>query len=79
MRWYEEHHGCECVRAAASKGTWDIIAWNDKTVYYIQNKSNVWPGGEEMERIQAAKIPPYAHKHIVRWDDRAREPRFRYV
>lgn len=79
MKWYKDHYGCECIRAGGSKGVFDIVAWNDTNVYFIQNKSNGWPGTEETERIRQAPCPPQCHKHIVRWDDHAREPKMRYL
>lgn len=69
-----ERLGYQCTRSAASKGTWDVIAWDAQGVVFIQSKSNSWPGAAEMELLREAVVPPGARKFIHRWDDGKRLP-----
>lgn len=69
-----EAAGYTCHRAAASKGIYDIVAWNEVGYLHVQVKSNAWPGAVEMEAIREDRLPPNAVRIIHRWDDYAVVP-----
>lgn len=68
--------GYETMRAAGSKGLWDVHAWNARGSLYIQVKSNEWPGAAELRRMSESALPPGAKGVIHRWNDGARAPLF---
>jgi Holliday junction resolvase len=74
-----ESEGYTCIRAAASKGAFDVHAFNGAHGRYIQSKANAWPGAVEMEALQLVSVPPGCSKEVWRWDDRAREPKVRVL
>jgi uncharacterized protein with GYD domain len=69
-----EAMGYEVVRAAASKGAFDLWAIGSKDFIICQVKSNCWPGSVEMETLRAFVAPPNCRKLIHRWRDRQRLP-----
>jgi hypothetical protein len=74
-----EKQGYKTIRAAGSKGDWDIIAWNHQHILFIQVKTRDWPGTEEMERLKQSPCPPAGKKLIYRWITGRREPDVREV
>lgn len=74
-----ESLGYYCLRSAASKGIWDVVAVGPDNVLLIQVKSNDWPGSEEMAAMTAFIVPPRVQKWVYRWCDRQREPDTRIV
>ena len=69
-----ESAGYDCTRAAASKGTWDIVAINSQGIRLVQVKANRPPGPLEREAMQEAIAPPNASREYWIWKDGAREP-----
>lgn len=78
IRYYEKQ-GFQCTKAGGSLGVWDIIAISANSVILLQVKSNGWPGTEETARCTNFIAPGFVTKIILRWDDYAREPKFRYL
>lgn len=74
-----EREGYRCTRAAASLGTFDVVAVGLFDVLLIQCKSNRWPGSKEMEAIRDFPAPPGVRKCIYRWRDRESLPDIRRV
>lgn len=71
---YLEAIGYTTCRSAASNGPFDVIAWNETHVLFIQVKSNRPPRPVEMEALEQELVPRSAHKQVWIWKDRAREP-----
>lgn len=69
-----ESIGYACTRAAASLGTFDVVAVGPRDVKLVQVKSNRWPGSVEMEAIQLFACPSFVSKEVWRWNDHARKP-----
>ncbi len=69
-----EREGYSVVRAAASKGAFDLVAIGPTDIVLCQVKSNGWPGREEMEAIAAFKAPSICRKVVHRWRDRQASP-----
>lgn len=69
--------GYQCTRAAASLGTWDIVAIGSVDIVLCQVKSNHWPSSVELETMQLFKAPPNCRKVVHVWKDRKREPAVR--
>lgn len=74
-----EAEGYSVIRAAASKGVFDLCAYNKAHIRFVQSKCNGWAGALELEAMQLEQVPPNATKEIWRWDDYARAPRVRLV
>jgi hypothetical protein len=68
--------GYICIRSAASKGFFDILAINPLGIRCIQVKSNCWPGPVERESMRnaARSMPPNAFIECWRWNDGAGKP-----
>lgn len=67
--------GYECIRAAGSKGHWDIVAWKHtdfEPIRFIQVKSNCLPSAAEVRSMQLALVPPVATKEV--WLFRSNKP-----
>lgn len=69
-----EAAGYACTRAAASLGTFDIVAIGSQDIVLLQVKSNEWPRSIEMESLQAFPCPPNCRKLVHRWRDRQSLP-----
>ena len=74
-----EAAGYDVIRAAASKGVWDLVGIGEDDVVLVQCKSNEWPRSDEMERLRAFRAPPLCRKIIHRWRDRRGKPDVRVV
>lgn len=77
-RWLEAQ-GYEVVRAAGSKGVFDLIGFGFDDVVLVQVKCNRWPGPMERLAMAGFQAPPNVRREAHRWDDRAREPRIQTV
>ncbi len=66
--------GYSVCRSAASKGVWDVIAWNDTSIVFIQSKSNTRPPKAEMQRMRDAVIPTNGRKFLYIWVDGCTTP-----
>lgn len=73
-RRYLEAQGYTVLRAAASKGIFDLVAVGSADVLLVQCKSNSWPRGDELSRLWAFKCPPNVRRVIHRWRDREAAP-----
>ena len=69
-----EKQGYKCTRAAASLGTFDIVAIGATDIILLQVKTRDWPGSMEMESIKLFKAPANCRKLIHRWRDRQAAP-----
>jgi hypothetical protein len=69
-----QQQGYVVVRAAGSKGAFDVIAWNQDGGVLIQVKVNRLPSPEERRALLAVPVPPGFRRLVYRWDDRAPEP-----
>lgn len=69
-----ESLGYRCVRAAASKGLFDIVAIGSADIVLLQVKSSEWPRSEELESLRIFEAPANCKKMIHRWRDRQRTP-----
>ena len=69
-----EAAGYDCTRAAASKGTWDIVAMNEDNLRLIPGQANHPPGPKERQSLAGAKAPPLASREFWVWKDNVREP-----
>ncbi len=69
-----ESLGYHCIRSAGSLGPFDVVAYNDIGVIFLQIKSNLWPSALEMERLKEERIPPNCLKLIHRWNDHTTKP-----
>lgn len=74
-----EAEGYSVIRAAASKGVFDLCAYNKAHCRFVQSKCNGWPGAVEIEAMTLEQVPPNASKEVWRWDDHAREPRIKLL
>ena len=74
-----EAAGYACTRAAASLGTFDIVAISARDIILLQVKTRDWPGSVEMESIRLFKAPANCRKVIHRWRDRASLPDTREI
>ncbi len=74
-----EAAGYSVVRAAASKGSWDLVGVGSTDVVLCQVKANAWPGTVEMEQLRAFPCPPNCRRLVHRWRDRQRVPDVREV
>lgn len=67
-----EAAGYEVTRSAASRGVWDLIAWNARAVRFIQVKAGTAEASAlEREAMQLAVVPIGATKEL--WIVRDRE------
>ena len=64
---YLNSRGCYCIRSAASKGLWDVIAISPCDVRLIQVKAGRWPGSEEMHRMEQFRTPSNVIKEQYRF------------
>lgn len=69
-----EAQGFECMRAAASKGTWDFIATSEHNIVFVQVRSGRWPGLRERAELAAFKAPAKCIREMHRWRARQRLP-----
>jgi len=66
--------GYEVVRAAGSKGAFDLVAWTTHGGVLVQVKVNTFPSPAERRALLATPVPPGFRRLVYRWDDRAAEP-----
>ena len=69
-----ESLGYRCVRAAASKGVFDIVAIGPSDIALVQVKSTSWPGSSEMETLRMFQVPAGVRKLVHRWRPRQKAP-----
>jgi Holliday junction resolvase len=67
--------GYRVIRSAASLKEWDLVAIGKHDTYLIQCKAgSSKPSKKEVERMEQFECPPFMHKVLVLWPDRAKEP-----
>jgi hypothetical protein len=66
--------GYTVVRAAGSKGAFDLVAWKADGGMLVQVKSGRWPGRVERAKLLDTPCPPGFKRIVHRWDDRGRAP-----
>ena len=71
--------GYTVVRAAGSKGAYDLVAWNTAETVLVQVKCDRWPTKPEVEALVRVPTPPGGRKLIHRWDYREAKPYVREV
>ena len=59
-----EAAGYECIRAAGSHGTWDVVGVNNSSIVLVQVKFNHMPTLAEIEKMEEALAPDNAVKLI---------------
>ena len=69
-----EGAGFLVVRAAASKGAFDLIALDGVCIRCIQIKANGYASAVEREQLRLVPLPSCASREIWRFVDRRREP-----
>jgi len=70
-----EAAGYQCIRAAASKGPFDIWAVSRTDIVFCQTKAGAaWPSPAERETLASFPAPPNARRLIHRWRARQRQP-----
>ena len=67
QKWLEAG-GFQVSKSAASLGPFDLIAWNDKVILFIQVKFGRWPDPAEREKLDVMPVPPAGHKLVHRWE-----------
>jgi Holliday junction resolvase len=65
-----EEKGFQTIRAAGSKGIWDIFAWKMTDLVFIQVKSNCKPTSEETKALKEAQVFIGARKEVWLFMDR---------
>lgn len=72
--------GFYVVRAAGSKGCFDLVAIGPDVVVLVQCKKGTrWPSPAELERMRAVPCPPGTQKVVHLWRPRASTPETREV
>jgi Holliday junction resolvase-like predicted endonuclease len=74
-----EAAGYVVVRAAASKGPFDLVAVSTVDVLLVQVKSNRPPGPAERAALAACPCPPSGKRLVHVWRDRVPKPEVREV
>jgi len=74
-----QEQGYATVRSAASKGLWDIVAYNGLEIVFVQVKTNGWPGRQESQAMAEEMVPANGRKVIYRWDDRVKSPQIKEI
>ena len=69
-----EAAGFEVVRAAASKGPFDLVGIGCNGIALVQVKCTRWPSPAECEALALFPAPTNAVKLVYRWRPRARQP-----
>jgi Holliday junction resolvase len=67
--------GFEVIRAAASKGVADLVAWNAETIVFVSVKSGTrYASAEERAALRALRRPANSRVEIWRFTDRCVVP-----
>lgn len=74
-----EDAGYQCIRSAASKGVFDLVAVKSDDIIFCQVKSGRWPGRAEMDAIANFEMPPNCRRIIHRWRDGQADPDIREI
>ncbi len=59
--------GFNCIRSAGSHGPFDIVAWNEDVIYFIQVKVGVKPTRKEIDEILNIPVPMNAVKLLFNY------------
>lgn len=71
IRKFLEEKGYWVVRAAASKGPFDLVGFNHACVVLVQSKANLWPPPKERKTLEQVKACASVIKLLARVDDGA--------
>jgi Holliday junction resolvase-like predicted endonuclease len=67
--------GFEVIRAAASKGVADLVAWNAETIVFVSVKSGVtYASAEERAALRGMRRPTNSRVEIWRFPNRCVAP-----
>jgi Holliday junction resolvase-like predicted endonuclease len=67
--------GYQVVRAAASKGPADLVAWNAETIVFVSVKSGTkYASADERAALRAVPRPANSRVEVWRFRDRALAP-----
>lgn len=77
-RWLESQ-GYVCIRSAASKGLFDLVAISTDHVLLVQIKSGRWPSNDDQAAIRRFPCPDKCKKFLHRWRLRQAAPDIREV
>ena len=69
-----EAAGYTVVRAAASKGVCDLVAWNATSIRFVSVKCNGYASAAEREALQHLPRPASSSIEIWRFPDHCRVP-----
>ncbi|KKL47933.1 hypothetical protein LCGC14_2330580 [marine sediment metagenome] len=78
-RKWLEGRGYVVIRAAGSKGAWDLVGISKETFILVQVKTNRWPSPAERITMQEFSVPENCARIIHRWDHMGRKPRIMEV
>ena len=67
--------GFTVIKSGGSFGTWDLIAWNNTKIRFIQVKTNKMPPLKEINQIKAAVVPLAATKELWIFKDYQKDPK----
>jgi Holliday junction resolvase-like predicted endonuclease len=62
------------IRAAASKGDWDLVAYSATDWVLVQVKAGRAPSPLERQALAEAPVPPHTRRLLHRWKPRQRLP-----
>lgn len=71
--------GYTVVRAAGSKGVFDLIGWTETETLLVQVKCDRWPSPAELTLLRDVPTPPGWQKMVHRWDRRKPAPQVRVI
>jgi hypothetical protein len=69
-----EAAGYTVVRAAASKGDWDLVGWSATDWVLVQVKAGRSPSPAERAALAEARVPPGCRRLVHVWRPRRRLP-----
>lgn len=79
-QWLQDALGCtHVIRAGGSLGLFDLIGFSGLRAFFLQVKSNRWPGKEEMTSLQGWKPPAYGRVAVVVFKDRENLPEVKWL
>lgn len=71
--------GLHCIRSSGSHGPFDVVAYDQVSILFVQVKRGDWPSPAEMESLAAEPVPHNARKLVYRYRPRVKLPDIREV
>lgn len=73
---YLRKAGFECLRTAGSHGPFDVVAWDDYNIHFIQVKRDCQPTSKEIKKLKSMLFPKSRNitKEVWVWTTRESEP-----